>query len=282
MDLAPPFDVVVIDGEEVAGAEAGVSVFDIGLVRGYGCFETLRSYDGRAFRLGHHLDRLERSAAMLDIALPDRDSIGAWITDRAAKAGECMVRVMVTGGTSPAHPGEQSRVIIYAAPLHESEGPLRVLPTEAPWHSDAATSELTGAKTLSYAPNLAATLAAVRDGYDDALLVGRSGMVLEGPTFGIAWVIDGSVETPALDLGILESITRIAMLEVAAGMAVPVAEGRFELSRLLHADEVFAMSTTKDLMAVGAVGDRAFEPGPVTQMLAEGFTRLVAAELVGE
>ncbi len=168
---------------------------------------------------------------------------------------------------------------MYAEPLPDEGGPVGLLPVDAPWHPDGAASELTGAKTLSYGPNLAASLTAQHAGYDDALLIGRSGSVLEGPTYGVAWVADGVLETPTLDLGILASITREAMLEVAAAQGLSVVEDRFPLDRMLAADEAIALSTVKEIMPIGRVGDRQWDPGPVTSRLAEGFDELVAAEL---
>jgi branched-subunit amino acid aminotransferase/4-amino-4-deoxychorismate lyase len=57
---------------------------------------------------------------------------------------------------------------------------------EAPWHPDGAVSEFTGAKALAYGPNVAARIHAKAEGYGDALLVGGSGTVLEGPTNTVA------------------------------------------------------------------------------------------------
>ena len=278
MGTGDGFDGVIVDGELVPSAAAAVSVYDIGLIRGYGCFEVIRAYDGRLFRLEGHLDRLESSADLMRIPLPPREELAAWITDRATAAGDCIVRALVTGGVGTL-PGERSRAVVYAEPAPPSGGAIRVMPLDAPWHADEGFYRLTGAKTLSYAPNMASTFDAMAAGFDDALLLARSGYVLEGPTFGVGWVTGGRVETPTLELGILESITRSVMFRVAAELGVAVDEGRYGLDRLLEADEIFAMSTTKDIMSVVAVGDAGFRQGPVTAALAEGFEALVAREL---
>lgn len=270
---------VLVDGDLCEPGDAAISVFDVGLQRGFGCFEALRSYDGKPFRAADHVRRLAASAYKLGIPLPDTNRIIDWILDRSAAGGDCAIRVIVSGGLDPVRPGMGSRVIVYAEPLPRGRGPLRVLPLDAPWHPDGAASELTGAKTLSYGPNLAATLAARRAGFDDALLVGRSGSVLEGPTYGVAWAKDGVLETPSLDLGILASITRASVLEVAATLDISVLEGRFRLKRVLGADEVFALSTLKEVIPVAIVGDREFAAGPMAAALGRGFSALVAAEL---
>ncbi len=273
---------IMVNGELKDAAAASLSVLDIGMQRGYGCFEALRSYAGKPFRSRPHYDRLVASAGKLGISIPGGELVESWIADRSEAGGDCVVRVLVTGGLDPGYPGKKSQVIVYAEPLPGDRGPLRVLPLDAPWHPDGEVSELTGAKTLSYGPNLAASLAAQRAGFDDALLIGRSGSVLEGPTYGVAWIVDGVLETPSLDLGILASITRVAMLEVAAATGIVVAEGRYPLDRMLGADETFALSTVKEIMPIAAVGERTWEPGSITGLLAAGFTDLVSRELASQ
>ncbi len=268
---------VLVDGERFDPAAATISVFDIALLRGFGCFEALRSYDGVAFRQKQHLDRLERSAAALNLTLPPRTDMDAWVADRAGE-GNCTVRVVVTGGTDEKGSGEGSRFIVFAEPLHPVDSTISLLPVEAPWHPDGAVSELTGAKTLSYGPNVAARFHAKAEGYGDALLVGRSGNVLEGPTNTVAWITDGVFETPELGLGILASVTRQAVLDVAARIDLPVAEGVFPLQRMLDADEVVALSTLREVQPVTRIGDVEKAVGPITRLLIAGLQALIREE----
>ena len=268
---------VLVDGERLDPADATISVFDIALLRGFGCFEALRSYDGVAFRQRQHLDRLERSAAALNLTLPPRADMEAWVADRAG-VGNCTVRVVVTGGTDEKGSGEGSRFIVFAEPLHHVDETISLLPVEAPWHPDGAVSELTGAKTLSYGPNVAARFHAKAEGYGDALLVGRSGNVLEGPTNTVAWIADGVLETPELGLGILASVTRQAVIDVAARIDLPVAEGVFPLQRMLDADEVVALSTLREVQPVTRIGDVDKDVGPITRRLVAGLQELIREE----
>ncbi len=268
---------VLVDGERFEPEDAMISVFDIALLRGFGCFEALRSYNGVAFRQKDHLDRMERSAAALNLTLPARTDMDRWVADRAA-VGDCTVRVVATGGTDETGSGEDSRFIVFAEPLIPVDETISLLPVEAPWHPDGAVSELTGAKTLSYGPNVAARFHAKAEGYGDALLVGRSGNVLEGPTNTIAWITDGVLETPGLELGILASVTRQAVLDVAERIGLPVSAGAFPLQRMLDADEVMALSTLRQVQPVTRIGDVAKEVGPITRKLMKGFADLVREE----
>ena len=141
---------VIIDGEPMEAADASISVFDWGLQRGFGCFEVIRSYGGKAFRSGGHLDRLERSLAALHIPAPSRTDLEEWVVAVAAAGGDCLVRVMVTeGARDELFPSPSRTVVLWETipevpemvpfnteevgdPLHvEDEPPIRYAETVA-------------------------------------------------------------------------------------------------------------------------------------------------------
>lgn len=270
---------VLIDGIPWDADDAAISVFDIGFQRGYGCFEAMRTYNGLVFRLDQHLTRLEMSAMKLRLPTPDRAVIADWCRRVAAEAGECVVRVFISGGTDAKRLGTGSRTVVFAESANPGPAAMQLQTRTAPWHSDGEWFELTGAKALSYGFNLAASVAAQEDGFDDALLMGREGHVLEGPTFSIGWIANGILHTPGLTLGILESITRSAVIDVAARIRMDVRQGFYGLDAVLAADEVLAMSTVREVRAVGRVDDQVFSPGEGTAALQAGFTALVHEEL---
>lgn len=269
---------VFLDGRPLPAGEAAISVFDMGLQRGYGCFEALRAYGGVPFRLAQHLDRLAASAAALAIGLPPRADMEEWISIVAAEGGDCIVRILITSGSFRYEVAAEPASIVFSEPAPVDPGPIRIMPLGAPWHGAGEPWPLAGAKTLSYAPNLASALVAQRSGYDDALLVSRDGIVLEGTHYGVGWFVDGAFETPSLDTGILASITRAAVLEVLARLDVPVREVEVPLARIHAADEVCALSTVREVTAVVAIGDREFPEGERTRRLAEGFADLARSE----
>ncbi|GIU91385.1 MAG: hypothetical protein KatS3mg011_0291 [Acidimicrobiia bacterium] len=104
-------------------------------------------------------------------------------------------------------------------------------------------------------------------------------MVLEGPTFSVAWVVDGVLETPALTLGILDSITRRRVLVLAEDMGIRIEEGVFPAERLADASEVFVMSTVNEVASLTRVGPWVFPGGPMASALIEAFRSMVASEL---
>jgi len=269
----------IIDGVESGADEAVVSVFDWGLQRGYGAFEVIRSHRGKLFREEGHLDRLERSLAALHIASPPRPKVEDWARRMAAIGGDAAVRVIVTAGGRDPLFSAPSRTIVTWEPIPPVPDPFRLLPTTAWWHPGTDRGDLHGVKWLSYAPNMAASDAAHRDGFGDALLLTPAGEVLEGPTFTVAWLRREVVETPGLEMGILDSITRRVLFETASRLGLEVAEGRYTLERVLGADEVVALSTTKEVVPVAAVGEHPVPGGPVAEALADAHRAIVAEEL---
>ncbi len=259
---------VLINGVEADGL---VPVTDSSVLRGDGCFEVIRSYAGRPFAMDEHLDRLARSAKALGIGLPDRQHLGQWVEQVAASCGDCAVRVVATRGSAMPGATGEPMVIVFANPLFQDEGPATLLPVIAPWHAAGVEWELSGAKVLSYAPNMAATRRALAEGFGDALLTTVDGVMLEGPTFSVAWVVDGVIETPGLELGILDSITRRVMLRLASELGIEVVEGSWGLARLEDAQEAMALSTVREIQPVSAIGRRGFLEGPVTADLARLF-----------
>lgn len=238
--------------------------------RGDGCFEALRSYDGAMFGLDEHLERLRLSAERLHIELPSLGDIAAWAKRVAMDRGDGVVRIFASSDSGAPN------VYVFSTSLPEIPDHYRLMPVEAPWHPAGAEWQLAGVKTLSYAPNMAATRTARRAGYHDALLIGRDGTLLEAPTAGVFWVREGVLETAGQELGVLASVTMRFALEQARAEGIDVRPGRYPRSYLDEASEVAILSTTREIRPVVAVGDLAFEPGPVTTRLADAYERKVA------
>lgn len=244
-----------VDGRVVDAASACAPLADEGFLRGDGCFEVVRVYGGRPFALDEHLERMARSAAALRLPVTGvREALDALCRDF-----DGFVRVLVTRGPPP-H--------VYA--VQETPRPvpdvMRLRTVPAPWLPRLGSAPLAGAKTLSYAHNMAARRLAEEDGYDDALLVTSDGVVLEGPTWTVMWVEAGSLLTPPLELGILDSITRRTIVRL-----VDVSECAAPLVRVLDASEALVASTAREAVGVAAIDDRTWPdaPGPVTARVAD-------------
>jgi branched-chain amino acid aminotransferase len=261
-----PAELASIDGVITPTAEAVLPLPDDGLYRGDGVFEVIRIYAGRPFALAEHLDRIERSAAAIELSV-DRGAIerelGPLLERVAGEDGQ--LRIVLTRG---------GRRILLTEPL-PAWGETLTLATVR----YAPSVILTGVKSISYAANMQATRIAKAEGADEAVLVRPDGIVLEAPTSSIFWVsAEGPLRTPALSVGILESITRARLVQ-----ELHVEEGEFELDDLLGAREAFLASTTREVHGIAAVDRVALEaPGPRTREAAEAFARRVARELETE
>ena len=251
---------VVLDGELMRAGEAMIPAVDDGLIRGDGAFDAFPVRDGRSFARAAHLDRLERSCAALALDCP-REQLESDIDLLLSHApgGYAVLRVVLTRG------GRRISRLESAGDADALTRPARLLPV-----TYDPSVVLNGVKSLSYGANMLASRRAVAAGYDEALLVRSDGVVLEGPTCSIFWVRDGQLQTPALETGILASITRRVVRE-----SMPAEEGSFRLGEALRAEEAFLVSTARLAQPIAAIGEVVLPatPGPRTLQAQEAIER---------
>jgi branched-chain amino acid aminotransferase len=253
-----------VDGT-ISPSDAAVLVLpDDGLLRGDGVFEVVRAYGGRMFALADHLDRIERSAAAIDLDL-DRRSIETEAAALLERAGEldCLLRIVCT---------RRGRRILALEPL-----PVHGETISLATVTYSPTVILNGVKSLSYAANMQATRIARQAGADEALFVRPDGIVLEAPTSTLFWVSPtGSLRTTATGIGVLESITRAKLIE-----RLEVETGAFSLDDVLNASEAFLASTTREVQPVSSVDGRQIPvaPAPFTRAAIRAFAEALASDL---
>jgi len=260
----PSPELTSVDGIITNNEDARVAAADDGLLRGDGVFEVIRLYAGRPFALGEHLDRLERSAAAIELPI-DRPTFAAEIDALLATYGEHegQLRLVVTRG------GRRLAFTENLPPYGETVSLATV--TYSP------SVILNGVKSLSYAANMQATRLAKARGADEALLFRPDGIVLEAPTSTIFWVSpDGRLVTPALDVGILASITRDRVVS-----KLRVDEGAFDVDEVRGTQEAFLASTVREVQPVSAIDGRKLPhcPGERTKEAVEAFSATLAEEL---
>jgi branched-chain amino acid aminotransferase len=253
-----------VDGRVTPTADATVPMKDDGLYRGDGAFEVIRLYDGLPFALDDHLDRLERSAAAIQLGF-DRPAMEREIEAllKEADRPDGQLRLIVTRG---------GRRIAAVEPIPAHAETLRIATV-----TYSPSVILNGVKSLSYAANMQATRLAKAQGADEAVLVTPDGIVLEPPTSAIFWVSpQGALRTPALDVGVLESITRDRLVK-----ALQVEVGAWPVADLRAAREAFLASTTREIQAVSAIDGSPLPeaPGPRTREAQEAFAATLGREL---
>lgn len=254
-----------VDGRVAPTVESVIPLPDDGLYRGDGAFEVIRLYGGEPFALADHLDRLDRSAAAIELSY-DRRALELEIAALLAAFGahDAQLRIVITRGGRRIAATE-------SLPPHGATLSLATV-TYSP------SVILNGVKSLSYAANMEASRIANARGADEAVLVRPDGIVLEAPTSAIFWAPAGAdrLRTPSLEAGVLESITRQRILR-----ELNVEEGEFPVEDLLAAEEAFLASTTREVQPVATIDDRRLPdpPGPLTCAARDAFAGLRDAEL---
>jgi len=273
-----------IDGKTVPIERATIGVLDRGFLYGDSVFETLRTYAGTPFLLGRHLQRLERSAAIvgIDPSAPIRVFEEEVLRTLAAAANdESYVRITVTRGSGELglDPSTSmgARRIVLVMPLKPLPGEiyqagLRTVTVA----SGRMTSEspTRGAKTGNYLDRILALRRARERGAADALLVEADGRVIQGSASNIFFVEGGALVTPPVDEGILAGVTRGALIEVAEKLGIRVALRSPRVTEIGNFDEIFLSSSVRELAPVvdidgSTVGDG--RPGPVYARLLSAY-----------
>lgn len=240
------------DGAAVAvpAGEPVVAAFDQGLGRGDGVFESVAVVGGRTPHLAAHLARLSRSAALLGLRDPGDAAWTELVTAvlsgwDAGAEGVC--RLFLTRGLGDGTPPTALALLAPVPPetLRQRAAGLSVvslglgLPADfrarAPWL-------LGGAKTLSYAVNMAAQRHAHDLGADDVVFTSLEGLLLEGPTSTVVWAAGGTLHTPPADTGILAGTTQARLFAAAEADGWPTATTAGTVEDLHAADAVWLLS----------------------------------------
>jgi branched-chain amino acid aminotransferase len=277
---------IYLDGELVDKEDARVSVFDHGVLYGDGIFEGIRAYNGRVFRLGDHLKRLEESANAILLKLPaSLKEIEKAVLDtiRANGLKDAYIRLVVTRGVGDL--GLDMRKCKQGATLFIIADQIELYP-ESFYEKglDLITStirqkgldQLTpSVKSLNYLANILARAEATAAGAQEAILLNASGHVSECSGDNIFFIKNGKIFTPPSSAGILVGVTREVVMELCEQkLKNPVIERNFPRFDLYSADEVFLTGTGAEVIAAVRIDGRSIgkgAAGPVTKKLTALF-----------
>lgn len=291
--------IVNVNGQFVPATEAQIPVWDRSFLFGDSLYEVVRTYQGKPFRMREHLKRMEKSAALCQMKLTHslehyETEILRSIEQYRAQPGksdeDVYVRLVVSRGAGKIGFGTgnletPNLYVLYVEPIAMftpktfDEGLTLQISKRIRNHPDALDPAM---KSGNYLNSLLAYLPAAAAGFDDALMVDYQGFMTEGTTFNIFYVNRGIVATAPLDVGILDGVTRRAIIDLCVKLGIPCRETRFPPQYMLEADEVFFSSSTKEILPVLRIDDKKIgngKPGPITRQLKEAFDRLVREEL---
>jgi branched-chain amino acid aminotransferase len=276
-----------MNGALVDWADAKVHVLSHGLHYGTTVFEGIRSYDAdggtAVFRLGDHLARLERSAAMYHMPLPYtreemRSAVHQVISSNGL--GACYIRPIAlrgygTMGLFPLEAPVDVAVAAWEWGAYLGEDGIRtgIRAKVSSWRRiGSSTIPATAKAGGQYLNSILAKIETHKAGYQEAILLNEAGYVADGSGENLFLVRDGVLITPPVHASILEGITRASIIALAADEGIPVLEREVARGELYLADEVFITGTAAEVCPVNEVDDHALgPPGPITRTLQERF-----------
>jgi branched-chain amino acid aminotransferase len=279
---------IYINGKLYDKADAKISVYDHGLLYGDGVFEGIRIYNGKVFRLREHLNRLYDGARSIRLEIPlNREQMDEAVksTVQANNKRDGYIRLVVTRGAGylgldPRKASNPQVIIIvddialYPPELYENGLEIVTVSTIRN-HPNSLNPRI---KSLNYLNNIMAQIEAVQAGCFEALMLNHKGEVAECTGDNIFVAKHGVLRTPPTSAGILEGITRDAVIELARAANIPVQEEDLTRYDVYAADECFLTGTAAEVVPVVKCDGRLIgtgKPGPLTKQLREQFQRLV-------
>jgi 4-amino-4-deoxychorismate lyase len=256
----------------VDAAAPALSVGELSTQRGDGVFESIGVIDGHAQEVVPHLERLAHSARLCDLPEPNLPQWRQAIDQAASRCGEgeAVIKLILSRGVEH---GPTPTAWVTASPASDfsrvrAEG-VRVVTLDRGYDLGAAERApwlLLGAKTLSYAVNMAALREAHRRDADDAIFLSSDGFVLEAPTASLILRFGDRFVTPAPNGGILHGTTQLSVYEHLAARGFEVGYDRIPASDLPRADAAWLVSSVRLAAAITAIDGAAL---PVDQALTD-------------
>jgi branched-chain amino acid aminotransferase len=289
-----PVDKVWMNGKLVDWSDATVHVLSHALHYGTGVFEGIRCYAtsrGPAiFRSRAHLERLERSAKILLMALPYTvDQLLAATHELIETNGleSCYIRPIAfrgygAMGLNPENNPVDVSIAVWPWGTYLGEAALThgVRVTVSSWRRHDPNIIPPQAKvTGGYVNSAMAKIEAVRAGYDEAVMLNPLGFVSEATGENIFVVLDGELYTPPSVAGSLQGITRDSVMRIAADLGMPVTERQLMRADLYVAEEIFCTGTAAEVTPVREVDERVIgDPGPITVAIQQKYFQIIKGE----
>jgi len=267
----PPF--LVHNGRLRPADEALVDAHDGLVICGRGIFETIAAYRGKPFHAVEHLERLRRGAAVLELSVPEEDTLLASMhtaleANGLLDAGKARLRLTLSS------PGDgNASWWIEATPPPTHPATARVI--TGPFFRNER-SPLAGLKTVNYGDNVVALRLAREAGADEALFANTRDELCEGTWSNIFVRIDGTWHTPPLSSGCLPGITREVVIGLFKEHGLPLVESTLSYAALDRVKSAFLTSSLREIQPVAAIDGKELESAAETAVLQSAFQSLTA------
>jgi len=268
-----------INGKFLDEKEAKISVYDLGLLRGYAVFDFLRTYNQKPFYLDDHLKRLLNSAKLIGLKHNYNLKFLRKITLQTLKKNiqkglEYNIRIILTGGNSedfisPSKPN----LIVMITPLKKLDEKL--YQKGGKLITKISERILPQAKTIIYAEAVKFIQEAKKKGAIEVLLLDKNKKILECTTSNFFAVINGKLITPSTGK-ILSGITRKIVINLAKRLKIPVIERDIYFNEIKKFDEAFITASNKEILPIIQIDNFKIstQPGPITKTLMSQFKEL--------
>ncbi len=270
--------IVYINGQFVEQEKAQISVWDIGLLRGYGGFEFLRTYHGKLFHLQDHMQRLQKTLDTLEIAYCVSCSSMQNIIEALLEKNrfqDAFIKILVTGGASQNH----------TTPLSFSS-PTVIVMTYPPYPFDPASytkgvsaitypavRELNEIKSLNYTIATMARKKALEKNAAEAIYIDQNGFLYEGAFSNVFFCKNDQIITA--EEKILQGITRNIVLDLAHSL-YKIEKRRLHQKELVDVKEAFITSTSQKIVPLSGINQMQLSaPGPITTHLMQLFSSYI-------
>lgn len=268
---------VFINGKFLEESEAKIDIDDLGLLRGYGIFKNIRTYNKKPFLLDMHLEVLFDSAEKINLNIPYSKSEITRIIRKLLilnRHKESVIRIVVTGGSS------DDGMFPTGKPTFFITNKLLIVKKEIIEHGVKLITyehqrNLPQVKTLDYL-NLIIMKDRLKKEKAHSLLLIKRGIVLEGAVSNIFVIMEGKIYTPKKN--VLKGVTRNFVIRLATKNKYQIVEGEIKLQQLLNSDEVFITGTTYGIIPVVQIDNKRINKGkvgPVTRKLVSLYSTYI-------
>lgn len=252
------------------------NILEPGYLFGWGAFETLRIYNGKAAFPEEHIERLKEGCEKILLNSPKisfQEEIDNLLKVNKLNNAYCRITVFKKKTSTG--------VMIYVSPFNYYKEDNYKKGFKAIVSSFARNSKdpLNSVKSTSYLKNRLAWKIAQDKGSDEAIFLNEGGFLAEGSRANLFFIKGEKIYSPSLECGILEGITRRKIIGVAKEKRLVLEEGEFKLEDLLSCDEVFLTSSLMEVMPLVEVNGQPIKygrPGKITQIIHQGYLKLIS------
>ncbi len=278
---------IFLNGRIVPDADANISSGDRGFLYGDSIYETLRSYNGKPFKLAEHLERMRHSAKQLRISFEYTNiDIGDWINKLIEKncSQDAYIRITLSRGTGGGRlqmdDNLEPTTLIQVKPFTPYEKKLydKGMSLIVSDYKRSTSCPISRHKSTNLLQSILLKEEANKKSAHDSIILNTDGDVAECVVSNIFMASRGSVITPSLDTNILPGITRSTVLDICRFTDIPISEECFAIEKLINAEEVFITNSLMEIMPVSKIDDSMIGkaiPGRLTQQLMNAYKRLI-------